>query len=209
MQVLKVNAESPERESIRKVAEILKVGGVIVYPTETVYGLGANILDQQAVQRVFEIKGRDISKPVSAAFRNLSQAKNFALFNKIAENLAEKFLPGPLTIILQSKILLDPFLGGQKIAIRIIDHPVVSAVLDEVKFPITATSANIAGGKNPVTAEDAVSQIGSKVDLILDAGKCKLGKTSTVVDCSSGEIEILREGVIPKKRILEFSKISP
>lgn len=203
MQVLKVDPKNPSAEAIEKAAKILQLGGVVVYPTETVYGLGANIMDQGTIERLFEIKGRNISKPISIAFRNLEQAKSFAVFNKAAEKLGEKFLPGPLTIILQAKLQLDPLLGGGKIGVRIVDHPVVSAILDKTKFPITATSANISGKESPTTAEEAIDQIGEKVDLVINAGKCKLGKPSTVVDCSLGKIEILREGSIPREKISE------
>jgi L-threonylcarbamoyladenylate synthase len=201
MQIFNVNPENPEEEIIEKAAQVLSIGGIIVYPTETLYGLGASIINQQAVQRIFEIKGRNIAKPISMAFRNVDHAKQFAQFNPTAEKLAEKFLPGPLTIILLSKIPFDPIFGGEKIAIRIIDNKVTQQVLYKVKVPITATSANISGKKNPTTAQDVIEQIGERVDLILDAGKCKHEKPSTVVDCSSGEVKILREGVIDKEKI--------
>ncbi len=205
MKILKVNPTNPEKGIIEKAAKVLGFGGIVVYPTETLYGLGANALDDNAVQRVFEIKGRDLNKPSSVAFRNLEQAKKFLILDPLTEKLAKKFLPGPLAIILNSKIEFAQFLGGNKISIRIPDHPVAKALLDAVKFPITATSANLSGGKDPITALDAIEQVGYKVDLILDAGKCKYGKPSTVVDCSSGGIEVIREGAIPKERILDLN----
>ena len=201
MKIIKVNPENPEREIIEKAANILELGGVLVFPTETLYGLAANVFDINAVQRVFEIKGRDITKPSSVAFRDLNQAKKFLQFTLEAEKLAKKFLPGPLTIILNSKIEFDAFLGGDKVSVRIPDNRVAQAILNEVKFPITATSANLSGGKNPVEVKDAVEQIGDRVDLILDAGKCKYGKPSTVVDATTGEIKIVREGAIGKDQL--------
>ena len=201
MKIVKVDPEKPDGEIIRKAAEVLEIGGVVVYPTETLYGLGANVFDVNAVQRVFEIKGRDLKKPSSVAFRNLEQAKKFLEFTPAAEKLARKFLPGPLTIILNSKIEFDVFLGGNKVSVRIPDNKVTQAILDEIKFPITATSANLSGGKEPVEVKDAVEQIGDKVDLILDGGRCKYGKPSTVVDCTTSEIQIVREGVISKEKL--------
>jgi len=201
MKIVKVDPEKPDGEIIRKAAEVLKIGGVVVYPTETLYGLGANVFDVNAVQRVFEIKGRDLKKPSSVAFRNLEQAKKFLEFTPAAENLARKFLPGPLTIILNSKIEFDTFLGGNKVSVRIPDNQVAQAVLDEIKFPITATSANLSGGKDPIEVKDILEHIGDKVDLILDAGKCKYGKPSTVIDATTDEVTIVREGIISKEKL--------
>ena len=201
MKIIKVNSKNPKKENVETAANILELGGVLCYPTETLYGLAANVFDINAVQRVFEIKGRDLKKPSSIAFGDLNQAKMFLEFTPAAEKLAKKFLPGPLTIILNSKIEFDEFLGGSKVSVRIPDNPVAQALLKEIKFPITATSANLSGGKNPVEAKDVVEQIGDKVDLILDAGKCKYGKPSTVVDATSEEIIIVREGVISKSEL--------
>ncbi len=207
MKVVKVNSKNPEKEIIRKAAEVLEIGGVIVYSTETLYGLGANVFDVNAVQRVFEIKGRDLKKPSSVAFRDLNQAKKFLEFTPAAEKLAKKFLPGPLTIILNSKIEFGAFLGGNKVSVRIPDDRVAQAILDEIKFPITATSANLSGGKDSVEAKDAAEQVGDRVDLILDAGKCKYGKPSTVVDTTDDDIRIIREGVISEDEILRLLKL--
>lgn len=201
MKVIKINANEPEKEFVRKAAEVIKLGGLVVYPTETLYGLGADPFNEQALQRVFEVKGRDPKKPISIAFRNILQAKKFAEFNDVAEKLAKKFLPGPLTIVLNAKLNLNQMLGSEKIAVRISASKAALDLLNEVKIPITATSANLAGKENPIDARIAIEQIGDKVDLVLDAGKCKYGMPSTVVDCSSGKIEIIREGVISKKEI--------
>ena len=198
MKVFKLNPEKIDKGIIEKAAEVLRIGGVVVYPTETLYGLGANALDVQAVYRVFEIKGRDITKPISLAFRDLKHARKFVHLIPAAEKLAEKFLPGPLTLIVNSKIVFDEILGGDKISIRIPDHPVAQALLNQTKFPITATSANLSGGKDPVEFKDVLEQLGDKIDLVLDAGKCKYGKPSTVVDATSDELKIVREGVISK-----------
>jgi L-threonylcarbamoyladenylate synthase len=201
MKIIKINPRNLE-EAVEKVAHVLKAGGVVVYPTETLYGLGANVLDDNAVQRVFEIKSRDRIKPSSIAFRDLEQAGKFLAVTPLAEKLAKKFLPGPLTIVLNSKFEFQEFLGGIKVSMRIPDHPIAQALLKRVKFPITATSANLSGGKNPVEAADAVEQIGGSVDMVLDAGKCKLGKPSTVVDVSEGEINVIREGVISREKLM-------
>jgi len=199
-EIIEIDPENPDKKIIEKAAEVIRNGGLVIYATDTVYGLGANALDSRAVKRVFEVKNRDSSKPISIAFENLNQAKKYARFNPLGLKMAQRFLPGPLTLIFHQKIKIPKELNpDNKIRVRIIDHPVIGALLKKSKVPITSTSANLSGGKNPVTAEDAVKQIGDKVDLVLDAGRCKYSKPSTVVDLSSGKIKIVREGVIEKK----------
>ncbi len=196
-----MDARNPQKEAIKKAAEVLRIGGVVVYPTETLYGLGVNPFDSHALYNVFEIKGRDYSKPISLAFRDIEHVKKFVMVTPYARRLIEKFLPGPLTLILPSIMQMDDIVGGNKIGVRIPDSKVAMELLKEVKFPLTSTSANLSGGKNPVSAKEAIEQIGDRVDLVLDAGKCRYGKPSTVIDLSSGEIEIMREGVISKEKI--------
>ncbi len=202
MKVIKINSLKPDKEPIQKAAQVIKIGGLVVYPTETLYGLGADPFNQQAMQRLYDVKGRDPSKPVSLAFRNVTHAKKFAEFNDVAENLAKKFLPGPLTMILKAKEEVAQLLGIEKIGVRIPLSKIALALLNEIKIPITATSANLSGGPNPIDSRIAIEQIGDKVDLVLDAGKCEYGMPSTVIDVSEGEIKILREGAIPKKDLI-------
>jgi len=202
MKVLKIRAGRIEEEIIDEAVKILQTGGVVVYPTETVYGLGANVFDSQAVQRVFEIKNRDLSKPSSIAFRSMDDAERLVIVSPLARKLAENFLPGPLTIILSAKNELDRFLGKDKIGVRIPENQIAQEILQGTKFPLTATSANLSGGKDPITAKEAIEQVGDRVDLVLDAGRCRYGKPSTVVDVSENEIKVLRKGVISKKQLL-------
>lgn len=170
-------------------------------PMGTLYALSANPFDTQALYRVFEIKGRDYSKPISLAFKDLKQLEKFVIITSLARKMIKRFLPGPLTLILPAKIPMDKVLGGNKVGIRIPDDKVALKIIEECKFPITATSANLSGGKEPVEVKDVVEEIGDKVDLILDAGKCKYGKPSTVVDVTADEIKMIREGVIGKKEL--------
>ncbi len=206
MRILRINSLTPDKEMVGKAVKILEAGGLIVYPTETLYGLGANPFNDDALQRVFEAKGRDLSKPISLAFRDLEQVEKYAVVSPVAKRLMKKLLPGPLTVLLPSKLELDESLGGNKIGVRIPDNKVALALLNRIKFPLTATSANLSGGKNPATALEAAEQVGDKVDLVLDAGKCKYSKPSTVVDLSSGEVEIVREGVVTEKEIMKLLK---
>lgn len=204
MQVLKVDPRKPENEAIEKAAKVLQLGGIVVYPTETLYGLGANIMDTGSIERLFEIKGRRDDKPVSIAFRDVEQAEKYAVFNKTAKRLAQFMLPGPLTMVLPARINLGDMFGGDRMAVRVPSGAVAHAILEKTRFPVTATSANISGQADPVCAKDAIGQIGDKVDLVLDGGDCEHGKPSTVVDLTKEEPIFLREGAVPRSRILGF-----
>jgi L-threonylcarbamoyladenylate synthase len=201
MKEFKINPDNPQPEMIKIAAKVLEIGGLVAYPTETVYGIGANILDPNAVQRIFEVKRRPEGKPSSIAFKDVKSAKKYVYFTPQAKKLAEKFLPGPLTIILSTRLSVSDFLGGSKVGVRIPSNRVAQTLLGMVKFPITSTSANISGRESASTAEEVIEQIGSKVDVLLDAGKCELSQPSTVVDLSENRIEILRDGAIPKSEI--------
>ncbi|MBI4894749.1 MAG: threonylcarbamoyl-AMP synthase [Candidatus Aenigmarchaeota archaeon] len=206
MQIFKVDPKRPQPDVVDKAARILQLGGIVVYPTETLYGLGANIMDTESTQKVFDIKGRKEDKPISIVFRDLGQAEKYAVFNENSRRLAELFMPGPITLILPAKINLGEIFGGDRIAVRISSNRVVQAILEKTRFPITATSANLSGKTDPVSAKDSIEQIGEKVDVVLDSGECEYGRPSTVVDVTGGRVEVVREGVIPRKRIVSFLK---
>lgn len=201
MRVMKVDPVNPEKEVLDKAVKILELGGLIIYPTETLYGLGANMTDLEAVKKVFDVKGRLHNKPLSVAFRDVEHAKKYAEFNKVAEKLARKFLPGPLTIVLKSKLPLGSMFGDNTITVRIPSNKVARELLARTKFPITATSANVSGNRDPIDARIAIDQIGEDVDLVIDSGECELGKPSTVIDLSGDEIVFIREGAITKDQI--------
>ncbi len=206
MQILKIDSEKPDSEIIEKSARILKLGGIIVYPTETLYGLGANILDAGSIERVFNIKGRERKKPISILFSSVEQAKKYVYFNKNACKLADFFLPGGITMILPAKVPLGKLFGGDNIAIRVSSNKVIQELMKRLKFPITSTSANISGKPDPYSAEESINQIGDKVDLVLDAGECEHGKPSTIIEIIDEKVNIIREGAIPKKRIINYIK---
>lgn len=200
MRIIKIK-NTINKDILEEIKNILENNGLIVYPTDTLYALGANALSKEAIKKVFKVKGRDYNKPVSIALKNLEDAKKYFVFNEIAEKIARKFLPGPLTIILPSYVLPKELSFTQKFSFRIPDNEIALKILNSISFPLTATSANISGGENPINAEIAIKQIGKYVDLILDHGKCKYGKPSTVIDLSEGKIILIREGVIPIKKI--------
>ncbi len=174
---------------IDRAAGILKGGGIIAYPTETVYGVGALANDTGAIRRVYEAKGRPLSQPLSIAVSSMEMLKSVA--NVEYEDLILKFLPGPVTVILKKKKNLPDILtGGSKyVGIRWPDHPLALTLINKVG-PIVSTSANRHGEADPVTA----GQVSIPVDYVLDGGKCKFSAPSTVVDLH--ECRIVRKGVM-------------
>ena len=166
--------------SVEKAAEIIKKGGVVVYPTDTVYGLGANALDEKAVKKVFEMKNRDFKKPISVIVKDLEMAKKVANFSKDTEKILKKILPGPVTVILYKKKILPEILtgGSNKVGLRIPDCKFTKALMEKLDFPITTTSANISG--KPIK-----------------------GKSSTVIDLTGSKPKILRAGPVTKKELLK------
>lgn len=171
--------------SVEKAAEIIKKGGVVIYPTDTVYGLGANALDEKAIKKIFEIKGRDFKKPISVIVKDLEMAKKVANFSKDTEKILKKILPGPITVILYKKKILPDILtgGSNKVGLRIPDCKFTKALMEKLDFPITTTSANISG--KPAFA------------------KASAGKPSTVIDLTGLKPKILRAGPITKKELLK------
>jgi L-threonylcarbamoyladenylate synthase len=205
-EIIKIT-EKNLKKAIEKAAGIIKNGGAIVYPTDTLYGLGVNALDEKSVEKVFEIKGRNYDKPISIAVSDLTEVKKYAEFTPLAVRIAKKFLPGPLTLILPSRNNLPKQLNpDDKVRIRIPDNGIALEIIKKSGVPLTATSANLSGGKDPINAKEAVRQIGDKIDFVLDAGRCKYRKGSTIVKIVDGKIEIIREGVIPRKKLIQFSQ---
>ncbi len=204
MKILKINPNKPEKEFIKLAAEILKSGGIVIYPTDTVYGIAASALDRSAIHKVYQTKGRDFNKPISVAFSSLEQAMDYVVFNSLALEIAKKFLPGPLTMVLPMKYKfpkeLTPF---SDVGVRIPDSKIVHDLIDECGFPITSTSANISGDADSTSISEIDEIVANKIDLILDGGRCKLKKPSTVIKVTGEKFEILREGAISEKELLE------
>lgn len=205
MEIVNVSESNIDNESLNKAVKILKNDGLIVYPTDTLYALGANALSQNAIKKVFDVKGRDWNKPISVAVSSVKDAKKYFTFNELAENIAKKFLPGPLTIILPSSVLPKELSPTGKFSFRIPDNKIALCILEKVDFPVTATSANLSDSHDPTDAKTAIEQIGSKVDMVVDSEKCKYGRPSTVVDLTENKITVVREGVITKEELNMFN----
>ena len=194
--------------SIQKQVEqgisILKQGGIVAFPTDTVYGLGACISLPHAVERVYQVKKRPLNMPLPLLLADKSQIGEVAEpVPPIAWLLAEKFLPGGLTIVLfKSKSVPDIVTGGGKtVALRIPAHPTPVALIQGVGTPIVGTSANLSGKPSALTAEEVYAQLDNKVDLIIDGGRCPGGKESTIVDLTGETPLVLREGAISREEL--------
>lgn len=212
VKILNVDGKSPQIDVIAEAAATIREGGLVIYPTETVYGLGADATSEEAVAKVFVAKARPIENPIPIAVDSIDMAREIIELNRSAEVLFERFMPGPLTIVAKAKpkSISKLVTGGTgKVGVRIPNHQVVLKLVEFVGGPITATSANLSGKPAPSTAREAIEQLGKKVDIAMDSGRCKLGKPSTVVDISSGTPKIVREGPISSselKRILRELK---
>lgn len=188
-------------------AEVLKQGGLVVFPTETVYGLGVMMDKEEALQKVYEIKGRDTSKPLSILAADVSQVYEAAeiIEKEPVERIAAAFWPGPLTMVFPKDPQVPDAVtaGKDTIGIRIPDHPFAKALVELVGAPLATTSANLSGMPAAVSAEEAFQALNGKVDLIIDGGTSTVKVASTVAAIEGKEITVYREGVISKEALLQ------
>jgi len=195
---------SPIKQQVEKGVSILKHGGIVAFPTDTVYGLGASANLQSAVERVYEVKERPRNMALPLLLANISQISEIAEpVPQVAWLLARSFLPGALTIVLPKSKLVPDFIsaGGMTVAIRIPAHPVPVALIEGLGVPVVGTSANLSGKPSALTADEVRSQFGDKVDLIIDGGRCPGGKESTIVDATGETPVVLREGAVSKEEL--------
>lgn len=199
-----VPAEIPYLE---KASEIVKRGGLIVYPTDTVYGLGCDPFNKEAVKKIFKVKGRE-DKALPVLVSSLRAASKLAYFPLSAMKIVGKHWPGPVTLVLKRKKNAPDFLGGnpELIGLRM---PCNALTLELIAYSggfLIGTSANRTGLTPAVTTAEAEKQLGGEVDLILDDGKASLGKSSTVVDLSGEKLKILRVGPVSRKQLMKLLK---
>ena len=188
-------------------AEILRTGGLVAFPTETVYGLGANALDAQACARIFIVKGRPQDNPLIVHVANRAMADRLVTnWPLAAEKCAGSFWPGPLTLVLPKTALVpDAVTGGlNTVALRMPDHPVAVALIEQAGVPVAAPSANISGKPSPTMGSHVWQDLQGKIPLIVDAGSCDVGLESTVLDVSGDIPVILRPGGIAKEQLEEI-----
>jgi L-threonylcarbamoyladenylate synthase len=191
-------------KQIEQAIAILKKGGLVAFPTDTVYGLGANCLDEAAIAKIYEAKKRPRHLALPLLLSHVSQMESVAQFvPDIAWRLAEHFLPGGLTLVLYKAPWLPSVLtsGGDKIAVRVPNHPVPITLIQGLGASLTGTSANITGSPSLLTAEEVHQQMGGRVDLVINGGKCPGGTESTVLDLTGRVPRILRQGLITQEEI--------
>lgn len=192
------------RRQVEKGIDILKRGGVIAFPTDTVYGMGAGMAFHEAVERIYRLKGRPRGTALPLLLADVSQISEYASYvPPVAWTLAKKFLPGALTLVLLKADSVPDYVtaGGRTVALRVSAHPVPQALARGVGMPIIGTSANLSGKPSPVTAADVCEQFGDKIDLVIDGGRSPGGKESTIVDVSGDKVVLLREGAISRKEL--------
>ena len=211
---LKINSEKPEVEKIQKAAKIIRRGGLVAFPTETVYGLGANALDPKAVRRIYAAKKRPLDNPLIVHIANKKDV--YRLSDEVPESAHKliSFWPGPLTLVLKaSKIVPRETTGGlNTIAVRMPNHKVALLLIRESGVPIAAPSANLAGRPSPTTAEHVRRDLEGRIDMILDAGPTNIGVESTVIDLTSKPPQVLRPGGLPfeeLRRVLGDIELHP
>lgn len=191
-------------EQVSEGIRVLKSGGVVAFPTDTVYGLGANAFNKQAIDRIYQIKGRPRHIPFPLLLADISQVAEVAEpVPEIAWLLMKCFLPGGLTLVLSKSANLPDFLNPERdtVAVRVPNHIVTLALIQGLGAPLIGTSANMSGQPSPVTAQEVETQLGARVDLIIDGGRCPGGIESTVIDVTGNTPKILRQGLIPSEEI--------
>jgi tRNA threonylcarbamoyl adenosine modification protein (Sua5/YciO/YrdC/YwlC family) len=204
--LLPINAEHPEPRKIEKAVETLKDGGVIAYPTGTVYGLGCDIMNKKAIEKVYRIKGIDRKKPLSFLVYDLSDLARFARVDDAAYRIMKRLVPGPYTFILEATKEVPRLVLSKRntVGIRVPDHPVALALLKGLGNPIISTSASHNG--QMLSSAEQINELYANLDLILDAGPAD-NKPSTILAISeNGEIEILREGAGPIDRVVRVQE---
>jgi L-threonylcarbamoyladenylate synthase len=206
-EILKVDADNSEERLLSKAVEILANGGIIAYPTETFYGLGADATNEKAIEKIFAVKGRNFKNPISLI---ISQADDiYPLVQDLpetAQKLMAAFWPGALTIVFLAANNVSPLLtaGSGKIGLRVSSHPVAREIVQKLKRPLTATSANLSGAPECAKASEVAEQIGNIIDAIVDLGDTPGTKGSTIIDVTCDPPVILREGALSRKTLEKF-----
>ena len=197
--VLPVDAANPDPAVIARAAAVLREGGLVAFPTETVYGLGADALNAEAVRKIFKAKGRPQHNPLIVHAPDAAFARTLtSIWPEDAARLAECFWPGPLTLVLPraAHIPTEVTAGGATVAVRVPAHPVALALLKGCRLPLAAPSANLSGQLSPTQAGHVLAGLRGKIDLLLDAGPTSGGLESTVVDLTTRPVRLLRPGLV-------------
>lgn len=196
-------------EETEQAAVMLKKGGLVAVPTETVYGIAASAEDGVAVQMIYDLKDRDYEKPVSVLVTGMDMVEKYCRnIPAAAYRLAEKYWPGPLTMILEDRELVPAMVSAATgtLGVRCPDHPLTLSVIEKAGVPLAAPSANPSGKEPAKTAKEVLAYFDRKIEGVLDGGPCAMGVASTVLDLTEEEPKVLREGGIPAQELLDFLK---
>ncbi|MDD3516381.1 MAG: L-threonylcarbamoyladenylate synthase [Synergistaceae bacterium] len=201
--ILAVDPWNPDPKVIGEAAELLRGGRLVAFPTETVYGLGANGLDPAAAAKIYAAKGRPSDNPLILHFSSPGDAESAVIVNERARRLMDLFWPGPLTLVLPSRGTVPPEVtaGLDTVAVRMPSHPVALALIAAAGLPVAAPSANTSGRPSPTDAPAVASDLGDRVDLVLDGGPTSVGLESTVLDLTGKDMVLLRPGGCPVEEI--------
>lgn len=194
---------------LNRTVQVLKDGGIVIFPTETVYGIGANAYNSEAVRRIYEVKNRPDEKPLSIMVSGIDEIEKYAVIeNESERKIINSFMPGPITVILKKKPGLFDYISSGKdtIGIRIPDNKIVLEILKKLQLPIVAPSANISGMPSGVDLNNILKDFDGKVDVCINGGKAKLGEASTIVKVIDGAPVILRQGKITLDEIKRVCK---
>ena len=203
MRTIKINLHNPEKIFLEMAADIIKDGGVVIYPTDTAYGIGADILNRKAVDKLNLAKSRHPEKQYTAIVSDIKMAEKFCVLGDSEKRLIKKFMPGPLTLVLSKKDIVPDFIQKTDFAFRIPDCEIAREICSISGAAITASSANISGEETPYSVDEINPILKENVDLILDAGKLEKKKTSTICRVDDRKVLILREGAIAEKDIAD------
>lgn len=212
MEILSVNLKNPERQAIKEAWRVLRSGGTVVVPTDTVYGLAANAFLESAVRRVFNIKKRPSSKALPLMVRDLDMALQVVYANDKISKIMETVWPGQVFLVLEKRIVVPSAVtgGGNTVALRIPDCFLCWALMSELDFPVVLTSANLSGEEPFVSGQAAYNffiHTYPRPDLILDVGRLEASKPSTVLDLTSSKPKILRVGPVTPQELLKLTEI--
>jgi len=187
---------------LREVAEVARNGGLVAFPTETVYGLGTNAFKEDSVRRIFEVKRRPPDNPVSVLVSDPDQVEKIGRVNDVALKLIREFFPGPITVVVDGKDIPDVVTAGTgKVAVRMPDHPIALKIVEFAGVPLATPSANVSGKPSPTSADHVLQDFMGKIDIVVDGGETGIGIESTVVDTTTAPPRIIRPGAIPPEEI--------
>ena len=201
--VYKMDPKNLNMEVLHLIAEALKNGAIMIYPTDTIYGIGGNALQSSVVQRIFKVKKRPSELPVPVAVNSVLMANDLAHVMDDAKKLMKTFWPGPLTIVLKRKsIVPDEVTGGSdKVGIRMPNHSIPIKLMELTKFPLVTTSANLHGQPSPIQIDERVKKLAENIDLIINTEETLGSVPSTVLDLTSKQLKVLRKGPISRNEI--------